>query len=119
MYIIIIFFADNRTPSPNRIKQEAFLSSTQREGRLRETRRQGGRITACITCQGNAVVDYSSLYQEPFILQFHNHRTLSHWHNTRIYVPAQRKDINIEHRASKAARLSSWRKMTQPGEFCW
>jgi hypothetical protein len=31
----------------------------------------------------------------------------------------QRKDIYIEHRAGKAARLASWRKMTQPGEFCW
>ncbi len=31
----------------------------------------------------------------------------------------QRKDIYIEHWAGKAARLASWRKMTQPGEFCW
>jgi hypothetical protein len=31
----------------------------------------------------------------------------------------QRKDIYIENRAGKAARLTSWRKMTQPGEFCW
>jgi hypothetical protein len=31
----------------------------------------------------------------------------------------QRKDIYIEHRAGKAACLASWRKMTQPGEFCW
>jgi hypothetical protein len=31
----------------------------------------------------------------------------------------QRKDIYIEHRAGTAARLASWRKMTQPGEFCW
>jgi hypothetical protein len=30
----------------------------------------------------------------------------------------QRKDIYIEHWASKAARLASWKKMTQPGEFC-
>jgi hypothetical protein len=30
----------------------------------------------------------------------------------------QRKDI-VEHRAGKVARLASWRKMTQPGEFCW
>jgi hypothetical protein len=27
----------------------------------------------------------------------------------------QRKDIEIEHRARKAARLASWEKMTQPG----
>jgi hypothetical protein len=33
--------------------------------------------------------------------------------------PSQRKDIYIEHRAGKAPRLASWRKMTQPGEFCW
>jgi hypothetical protein len=31
--------------------------------------------------------------------------------------PNQRKDI--EHRAGKAARLDIWRKMIQPGEFCW
>ncbi len=31
----------------------------------------------------------------------------------------QRKDIYIEHRAGKTPRLASWRKMTQPGEFCW
>jgi hypothetical protein len=31
----------------------------------------------------------------------------------------QRKDIYIEHRASKAARLASWRKMTHPGEVYW
>jgi hypothetical protein len=30
-----------------------------------------------------------------------------------------REDIYIEHRAGKVARLASWRKMTQPGEFCW
>ncbi len=29
----------------------------------------------------------------------------------------QRKDIYIEHRAGKATRLASWRKMTQPGAF--
>ncbi len=34
-------------------------------------------------------------------------------------VAYQRKYIYIEHRAGKAARLASWRKMTQPGEFCW
>jgi hypothetical protein len=27
--------------------------------------------------------------------------------------------IYIEHRAGKAARLASWRKMTQPGVFGW
>jgi hypothetical protein len=32
--------------------------------------------------------------------------------------PYQRKDIYIEHRAGKAPRLASWRKMTQQGEFC-
>jgi hypothetical protein len=31
----------------------------------------------------------------------------------------QRKDIYMEHRAGKAALLASWRKMTQPSEFCW
>jgi hypothetical protein len=31
----------------------------------------------------------------------------------------RREVIYIEHRAGKAARLDSWRKMTQPGEFCW
>ncbi len=31
----------------------------------------------------------------------------------------QRKYTYIEHWAGTAARLSSWRKMTQPGEFCW
>jgi hypothetical protein len=31
----------------------------------------------------------------------------------------QRKDIYIEHRACRAARLASYRKMTQPGEICW
>jgi hypothetical protein len=31
----------------------------------------------------------------------------------------QRKEIYIEHRAGKTAHLASWRKMTQPGEFCW
>jgi hypothetical protein len=31
----------------------------------------------------------------------------------------QIKDIYIEHRAGKAALLASWRKMTQPSEFCW
>jgi len=31
----------------------------------------------------------------------------------------QRKDIYIEHRTGKAPYLASWRKMTQPGEFCW
>jgi hypothetical protein len=29
------------------------------------------------------------------------------------------KRFNIEHRAGKAARKASWRKMTQPGEFSW
>ncbi len=29
----------------------------------------------------------------------------------------QRKDIYIEHRAGKAPRLASWRKMTQPASF--
>jgi hypothetical protein len=33
-----------------------------------------------------------------------------------VYEPVQRKDIYIEHRAGKAARLATWRKMTQPGE---
>jgi hypothetical protein len=33
--------------------------------------------------------------------------------------PYQIKDIYIEHWAGKAARLASWRKMTQQGEFCW
>jgi hypothetical protein len=33
--------------------------------------------------------------------------------------PRQRKNIYIEHRAAKAARLAIWRKMTQPGEFFW
>ncbi len=32
---------------------------------------------------------------------------------------SQRKDRHIEHRAGKAPCLASWRKMTQPGEFCW
>ncbi len=27
--------------------------------------------------------------------------------------------LYIEYRAGKAARPASWRKMTQPGEFCW
>jgi hypothetical protein len=31
----------------------------------------------------------------------------------------QRKYIYIEHRAGKVARLASWRKMTQPADFCW
>jgi hypothetical protein len=32
----------------------------------------------------------------------------------------QRKDTySIEHRAGRAVRLASWRKMTQPGEYCW
>jgi hypothetical protein len=31
----------------------------------------------------------------------------------------QRIHIYIEHRAGKAARLASWWKMTEPGEFCW
>jgi hypothetical protein len=35
------------------------------------------------------------------------------------YYKALRKDIYIEQRAGKAARLASCRKMTQPGEFCW
>ncbi len=36
------------------------------------------------------------------------------------YGMKQRKDIlYIEHRAGKATCLASWRKMTQPGEFCW
>ncbi len=43
-----------------------------------------------------------------FIIAFTDDETLS-----------QRKDIYIEHRAGKAACLASWRKMTQPGEFCW
>ncbi len=30
-----------------------------------------------------------------------------------------REKYSIEHRAGKAARLASWRKMTQPGEFSW
>jgi hypothetical protein len=29
------------------------------------------------------------------------------------------KNMYIEHRAGKVACLASWRKMTQPGEFCW
>jgi hypothetical protein len=36
-----------------------------------------------------------------------------------ILAVTQRKDIYIEHWAGKAARLASWRKMTQLGEFCW
>jgi hypothetical protein len=35
------------------------------------------------------------------------------------YLYKQRKDIYIENRAGKVARLASWRKMTQPGGFCW
>ncbi len=31
----------------------------------------------------------------------------------------QRKDIYIEHWDGKAARRASWKKMNQPGEFCW
>jgi hypothetical protein len=36
-----------------------------------------------------------------------------------VYWSYQRKDIYIEHRAGKTPCLASWRKMTQPGEFCW
>jgi hypothetical protein len=36
-----------------------------------------------------------------------------------IHPYNQRKDLYKEQRTGKAARLASWRKMTQPGEFCW
>jgi hypothetical protein len=38
-----------------------------------------------------------------------------------LYLPTvgSQKRYNIEHRAGKAARLASRRKVTQPGGFCW
>jgi hypothetical protein len=53
MYILIIFFADNRTPFLNLIKQEEFLSSTQRERRLRET---AGRYLCYLPGKGGRVI---------------------------------------------------------------
>ncbi len=46
-------------------------------------------------------------------------RTVVVWRH-HVYVREfHRPSCNsVEHRAGKAVRLASWRKMTQPGEFC-
>jgi hypothetical protein len=43
------------------------------------------------------------------------------WLRAEVGVPQciPEKRYSIEHGAGKAARLASWRKMTQPGEFSW
>jgi hypothetical protein len=35
------------------------------------------------------------------------------------HVGGPEKRYSIENRAGKAAHLASWRKMTQPDDFCW
>jgi hypothetical protein len=43
--------------------------------------------------------------------------TLDQVHSNVFAECKPEKRFSIEHRAGKAARLTSWRKMTQPGEF--
>jgi hypothetical protein len=45
------------------------------------------------------------------------HGNILYW--KKPHVPKKRHILYMEHRAGKAARLASWRKMTQPGEICW
>jgi hypothetical protein len=43
------------------------------------------------------------------------------WIRMPFQAPPEKRHIQIyiEHWAGMSARLASWRKMTQPGEFCW
>jgi hypothetical protein len=73
------------------------------------------RLTYCSKCTNVAF-----LLQNIFRNEIDNIRTrLAYCTYGKMICCEIRYSHSTEHRAGKAVRLASWRKMTQPGEFCW